>query len=185
MAKAWSIGGFVMGNWLMLTLVGKDQVGIVARVSQVLFDLNGNLGETSMTRLGGNFTIMLMVSVPKNKTTVQEKLQTVCDDLGLFFHLDEIEGELHQHIEPDVRISIHGADQAGIVARATGALNKAGLNILNLESDVGGHLDNPVYVMHIEGVAGNGLEPLEEALQTFSRENNVVAQISPIDTMVG
>jgi glycine cleavage system transcriptional repressor len=174
-----------MENWLMLTLVGKDRAGIVAKVSQALFDLKGNLGETSMTRLGGNFTIMLMVCVPEKKSVVQEKLQAVCDELQLFFHLDEIEGGLHQHIEPDVRISIHGADQAGIVARATGALNKAGLNILNLESDVGGHPDNPVYVMHIEGVASNGLEALDKALQIFSRENNVVAHIFPIDTMVG
>jgi glycine cleavage system transcriptional repressor len=174
-----------MENWLMLTLVGKDQAGIVAKISQSLFDLRGNLGETSMTRLGGNFTIMLMVRTPENKSTVQKKLQTVCDDLGLFFHLDEIEAGLHQHIEPDVRISIHGADQAGIVAKATSALNKAGLNILNLESDVGGHPDNPVYVMHMEGVAENGLKALDNALQTFSRENDVVARIDSIDTMVG
>ena len=52
-----------MENWLMLTLVGKDLPEIVAKISQALFDLSGNLGETSMTRLGGNFTIMLMVCV--------------------------------------------------------------------------------------------------------------------------
>ena len=83
-----------MENWLMLTLVGKDRAGIVAKVSQALFDLKGNLGETSMTRLGGNFTIMLMVCVPEKKSVVQEKLQAVCDELQLFFHLDEIEGEI-------------------------------------------------------------------------------------------
>ena len=174
-----------MENWLMLTLVGKDRPGIVAKISQALFDLSGNLGEASMTRLGGNFTIMLMVCVQEKKSAVQEKLQPVCDEMELFFHLDEIEGRLHQHIEPDVRISIHGADQAGIVARATSALSKAGLNILNLESDVGGHPDSPVYVMHIEGVAGMGLVNLEKALQKFSRENDVVARMAPIDTMVG
>ena len=174
-----------MKNWLMLTLVGKDRPGIVAKICQALFGLNGNLWETSMTRLGGNFTIMLMVCIPEKKSVVQEKLQPVCDELELFFHLDEIEGRLHQHIEPDVRISIHGADQAGIVARATGALNKAGLNILSLESDVGGHPDSPVYVMHIEGVASKGLEVLDQALQTLSRENVVVARMTPIDTMVG
>lgn len=174
-----------MENWLMLTLVGKDQPGIVANISQALFDLNGNLGETSMTRLGGNFTIMLMVCVPEKKSVVEEKLQSVCDQMGLFFHMDEIEAGLHQHIEPDVRISIHGADQAGIVARATGTLNDAGLNILNLESDVGGSPDNPVYVMHIEGVADRGIEVLEKALKAFSSENDVVANLSTIDTMVG
>lgn len=174
-----------MENWLMLTLVGKDRPGIVAEVSHALFEMKGNLGEASMTRLGGNFTIMLMVCIPEKKNVVHEKLRPVCDKLELFFHLDEIEAGLHQHIEPDVRISIHGADQAGIVAHATEALNKAGLNILNLESDVGGNPESPVYVMHIEGVSGNGFDAVEKALQTLARENDVVASISHIDTMVG
>ena len=77
-----------MKNWLMLTLVGKDRPGIVAEVSRVLFDMKGNLGEASMTRLGGNFTIMLMASIPEKINAVEEKLQPVCDKLGLFFHLD-------------------------------------------------------------------------------------------------
>ena len=42
-----------MENWYMLTLVGKDRPGIVAEVSQVLFEAGGNLGEASMARLGG------------------------------------------------------------------------------------------------------------------------------------
>ncbi len=174
-----------MENWLMLTLVGKDRPGIVAKISHALFDMKGNLGEASMTRLGGNFTIMLMVCIPERKTVVHKKLQQLCDELELFFHLDAIEAGLHQHIEPDVRISIHGADQAGIVARATDALNKAGFNILNLESDVGGSSESPIYIMHIEGVAGNGFDAVEKALQALSRENNVVARMTPIDTMVG
>ena len=49
-----------MEHWLMLTLVSKDRPRIVAKISQVLFDMQGILGETSMTRLGDNFTIMLL-----------------------------------------------------------------------------------------------------------------------------
>ena len=52
-----------MQNWYMLTLVGKDRPGIVAEVSQTLFEAGGNLGEASMARLGGNFTVMLMLQI--------------------------------------------------------------------------------------------------------------------------
>ncbi len=169
----------------MLTLAGKDRPGIAAKITQALFELNGNLGKTSMTRLCGSFTIMIMVCIPQKQSVVHEKIQAVCDDLKLSFHLDEIGSGLHQHIEPDVRISIHGADQAGIVARATGALSEAGLNILSLESDVGGLSDSPVYIMHIEGVASQGLEALEKSLQSLSSESDVIAHVAPIDTMVG
>ncbi len=174
-----------MKKWFMLTLVGKDRPGIVAEVTQVLFEMKGNLGETSMARLGGNFTIMLMVCIPEEKNVIQEKLKSVCDKLELLFHIDEIEAALHQHIEPDVRISIHGADQAGIVAHATDILYKAGFNILNLESDVGGNPQSPVYIMHIEGVAGRGYDDIEKALQLLAQENDVVARMTPIDTMLG
>lgn len=48
-------------KWYMVTLVGKDQKSIVSHVTAALYDGGGNLGETSMMRLGGNFTIMMMV----------------------------------------------------------------------------------------------------------------------------
>ena len=78
-----------MENLLMLILVGKDLPRIVAKISQALCDLSGNLEETSMTRLGGNFTIMLMVCVSEKKSAVQEKLQPVCDELELFSGINE------------------------------------------------------------------------------------------------
>jgi len=60
-----------MGNWYMLTMVGKDRPGIVAEVSQVLFEAGGNLGEASMARLGGNFTVMLMLQIDAEKDDVE------------------------------------------------------------------------------------------------------------------
>jgi len=48
-------------HWYMLTLVGRDRPGIVARVTRALYAGGCHLGETSMMRLGGNFTIMMMV----------------------------------------------------------------------------------------------------------------------------
>ena len=48
-------------NWYMLTLVGEDRPGIVAKITATLFQAGCNLGEATMARLGGNFTVMLMV----------------------------------------------------------------------------------------------------------------------------
>ena len=50
-----------MKNWYMLTVGGKDRPGIVSQVTAALYRGVCNLGEASMIRLGGNFTIMLMV----------------------------------------------------------------------------------------------------------------------------
>lgn len=169
----------------MLTLVGKDHAGIVAKVTEVLYRNKCNLGEASMTRLGGSFTIMLMVQFEGGAEELNRFLQTACDSLNLRHHVDEIEGELHHHLEPDVRLSVHGADRAGIVAQVTGILADAGLNILNLESDVGGTTASPIYIMHIEGIAAKGIDALNQALRVFESENDVEVHLSEIETLRG
>ncbi len=174
-----------MDTWYMATFVGKDQSGIVAKVTQALFEGGCNLGEASMTRLGGNFTIMMMVLSQGTEEGLEKIIEPVCKEFELRSHVDKIDGGLHKHCNPDVLISVHGADRAGIVASATGALAEAGLNILNLETDVGGKEDRPVYVMHLEGIAEKGIDALEKALETLEEEQGVQTHINPMDTMIG
>jgi glycine cleavage system transcriptional repressor len=174
-----------MKNWFMLTLVGKDRAGIVAQVSAALYQENCNLGEASMTRLGGNFTIMLMVQFGGSAETLDLILQPVCSSLKLRHHVDPIDGELHHHLEPDVQVSVHGADKAGIVSEVTRVLNEAGLDILNLESDVAGTNENPLYIMNIEGVAVNGIPALRDALKNLNCGEDVEVHLSEIDILRG
>lgn len=174
-----------MSAWFMLTLVGRDQPGIVAQVTSALYEGGCNLGEASMTRLGGNFTIMLMTRYEGTAQALERIVAPARDALDLRLHVDRIEGELHRHVEPDVRISVYGADRAGIVAEAAGALAEAGLNILNLESDVGGTPEKPIYIMNIEGVAAKGIEALQASLEKLANEKNVETQLTPIDILMG
>ncbi len=172
-------------NWYMLTLVGRDRPGIVAHVTSALYEGGCNLGETSMMRLGGNFTIMMMVECDNNKTALHEVMDGVAESLGLKLHIDPIKAKLHDHRQPDVRISVYGADRAGIVARVTETLAEAGLDILELESDVAGSEDAPIYIMNMEGHAAEGVEALESALDIVRREQGIEASIRRIETLVG
>lgn len=173
-----------MKHWYMLTLVGEDRPGIVAEVTAALFEGGCNLGEASMMRLGGSFTIMLMVNSDGGAQAVRDLLGPVVKSLGLHLHIDAIAAGLHQHIVPDVRITVSGADRAGIVAQVTGALAAAGLNILDLESDVAGTTAAPLYIMHIEGVATAGLAALESAVAVIA-QGGIDVSIAPIDTLIG
>ncbi len=174
-----------MKNWFMLTLVGKDRPGIVAKVSEALFQGNYSIGEATMARLGGNFTMMLMVQGGEGQKDLEGRIHDAVAEMCLLYHIDAIEGELHHHIDPDVRISIYGADRAGIVAEATGLLAEAGLNILSLETDVGGTEDSPLFIMHIEGLAAEGIEPLEAVCKKLAEDKKVETHLSPIDTLMG
>lgn len=171
-------------KWYMLTLVGRDRPGIVAHITHALYEGGCNLGETSMMRLGTSFTIMMMVQHDGNLNSLQKLMQGEAESLDLHLHIDKIEGGLHHRLEPDVRITVYGADRAGIVAHVTGALAEAGLNILDLTSDVGGTKDEPIYIMHIEGQARESIEALQSALEIVKKEG-VDAQLTPVDTMIG
>jgi glycine cleavage system transcriptional repressor len=104
--------------------------------------------------------------------------------LDLHVHLDPIEGGLHQHQVPDVRITVHGADRAGIVSQVTSRLANAGLNILDLESDVGGTDEEPIYIMIIEGSATKGLDAIE-GLEQELEQQAIDVRIEPIQTYLG
>ncbi|MEJ2632852.1 MAG: ACT domain-containing protein [Acidihalobacter sp.] len=173
-----------MENWFMLTVVGKDRPGIVARLARELFAAGAYLGEASMLRLGENFTVMLMVRGEFTADALGERLAGVANELELRVHVDAIEGGLHRHVLPDVRVNIHGADRAGIVAEATEALASIGFNILSLDSDVAGIHAAPLYVMQIEGVAADGVEAIEAALEPL-RERGIDVRVETIETLVG
>ena len=175
-----------MQNWFMLTLVGQDKMGIVARLSQCLYDGGCNLGEASMLRLGGNFTVMLMVNTNMDETELHVLLEPLAAELEVRLHVDEIEGHLHQHQKTDVSISVHGADRSGIVAQVTQVLADSGLNIVDLSTDVVGDETNPIYVMQIEGVATQGMDALQAALDTLqeSQADNLQVHLSALDKLV-
>jgi glycine cleavage system transcriptional repressor len=171
-------------QWHMLTLIGEDKPGIVAAVTRALFEFGLNLGETSMLRLGGNFTVMMMVSGEHSEAQLRDRLKPVIEAQGMCLNIDPIKAHLHEHLVPNIQVTVTGADRAGIVAQVTSALAEAGFNILDLESDVAGTADKPVYIMQIAGVADVAVEVIERALVPL-REEGVDVNVSAIETYIG
>jgi glycine cleavage system transcriptional repressor len=173
-----------MSDWHMLTLVGEDRPGIVARVTDALFRAGCTLGEASMLRLGSNFTIMLMVTDGGGARHLETALGPAARELGLRFHVDPIAGGLHRHLVPNVQVRVNGADRPGIVAQVTGVLAGSGFNILELESDVAGDAGAPVYIMNIQGYSEATVETLQAALATLAGQG-IDVDVCPIETLIG
>lgn len=173
-----------MNKWKMLTLVGQDKPGIVAKITTALYDVGAQLGEASMMQLGGNFTIMLMLKSVQSIEQLESSIDSVCKEMQLTSAFQDIDADLHQHEIPDSRITVYGADMPGIVAKATTHLLEAGFNIMDLESDVAGSETDPIYIMHIEGIAVDGIEALEKAIEMI-KADGVNVDMTPIDVMIG
>ncbi|WP_198264148.1 glycine cleavage system protein R [sulfur-oxidizing endosymbiont of Gigantopelta aegis] len=172
-----------MSEWKMLTLVGQDKPGIVAKITTALFEAGAQLGEASMMRLGGNFTIMLMVKTEQSIVQLNDDIESVAKAMQLSCYFQDIEASLHQHAIPDTCVTVYGADRAGIVSKVTSHLLDAGFNIMDLDSDVAGDEAEPIYVMHIEGVTANGTDALEQAMEAIKMQG-VHIDVTAIDVMI-
>ncbi|MCC5947750.1 MAG: ACT domain-containing protein [Nitriliruptoraceae bacterium] len=149
---------------LAVTAVGADRPGIVAAVAEVLHERGGNLEDSAMTFLGGHFAIVLLVRTDDEPDDLRTALQTATAPMGLTISVSVAtqgsEGRDATHL-----LSVYGADRPGIVATITRVLADTGANVTDLETQVIGAADEPVYAMLIELVAGEGtdLEPAVEA----------------------
>jgi len=170
-------------NWYLLSLVGKDKPGIVAKVSAGLCKNGCNLGDSSMARLGNNFVIMLAVQFNGSQEAFGNIVTPLAGAMDLKQNVMKIERGTHD-IEPDVRINIYSDERMGIVEDVTNILAESGLNILSLESSLDTNQPNNTYSIHIEGTVSGSISPLYEVLDRLSEEKNIQSQLIPINSQV-
>jgi len=75
-----------MRNRAIVTVLGKDRVGIVAGVSRVLAENNVNIEDISQTIMQDFFTMIMLVTLDEDQTSMaglQEKLNAIGEELGL------------------------------------------------------------------------------------------------------
>ncbi|MHB8841313.1 MAG: ACT domain-containing protein [Candidatus Aquicultor sp.] len=70
----------------IVTVLGKDRVGIVAGVSRVLAENSVNIEDISQTIMQDFFTMIMLVTLDEDITPIaglQDKLNEVADELGV------------------------------------------------------------------------------------------------------
>ena len=74
----------------IITVVGTDKVGIIAKVSAFLAERNINIEDISQTVLSGNFVMMMMVSLgscSKALEEIKKELASLGDTLNVSISL--------------------------------------------------------------------------------------------------
>lgn len=85
----------------IVTVVGKDKKGIIARVSNVLFEKSVNIIDISQTIMQDMFTMIMMVEFDSNDVSVHDidtALNVIAEDMGLSIHVqrEEIFSSMHR-----------------------------------------------------------------------------------------
>lgn len=74
----------------IITVVGKDQVGIIARVTSFLYENNVNIEDISQTIVQGYFNMMMVVDTSKSTKeflTLSEELESLGKKIGVLIKL--------------------------------------------------------------------------------------------------
>lgn len=128
---------------IVLTLTGPDRVGIVEEVTGVLLDLGGNVGTGRMARLGGEFAILMLVSLPAVRLEALDAAFAPLADSGYKISMSPTEPApgVTEAEATTYRIDVTGADHEGIIHEIARGLSAQGINIESAET---GTIEAPV-----------------------------------------
>lgn len=85
----------------VVTVIGKDQKGIIARVSNILFENDVNILDISQTIMQDMFTMIMLVDFESDTVTLKqvvERLDEAEKEMGLSIHIqrEEIFTSMHR-----------------------------------------------------------------------------------------
>lgn len=171
----------------LLTAAGRDRPGLVAAVTKILFEEGCNLEDSAMTRLQGEFAILLIFSGPANTAPLEKRVKTLGKKLGLAVHLKPLsvrETKSAPAPADRVLVSVYGADRPGIVHRVTGFLARSKVNLSDLSTHRTESKGTSGYILYLEGEISKGTTPqgLEQGLRKTLSEMGVTVSVKPISS---
>jgi glycine cleavage system transcriptional repressor len=179
-----------MGHF-SVSVMGKDRPGIVAEISRILYELGFNIEDSTCTILSGQFAMILVV-YHENLTLSSEvspSFDEVRKTMGLLVTVHSLKAEEvvheksfsgHPHI-----ISVYGADRPGIVYSVARELARRQVNITDLNTQVVGSKERPVYVMVMEVDIPESVDMKElgGVFDRIKKELSVSISVRPIETL--
>jgi glycine cleavage system transcriptional repressor len=123
---------------LVATIVGPDRRGIVEKITAVTLDYQANIEESRMARLGGEFAVIMLLSLPGER---EEDLLAGLDGLkqhGLTITTRQTNLSRLERFQGYVpyEISVFGADHEGIVHSVAQYLTSERMNIETMDTHV-------------------------------------------------
>jgi glycine cleavage system transcriptional repressor len=124
-------------SYLALVAIGEDRTGLVAKISRFIAQREGNVEDSRMAVLGGEFGVMILVSGSKeNLAALKEDLSLLSAETGLEIiarSTSSPESHRGSTVAPYV-ITASALDHEGIVHAVSDALYQTGINIVSLHT---------------------------------------------------
>lgn len=172
-------------NYLVISALGKDRPGIVDQLSKTILEDGGNIVDSRMTVLGGEFAILLMVEGNWNSLA---KLETAIPELEQRLALTIISKRTEQRTAASnllpYAVDVVSMDHPGIVHHLASFFSQRNINIedMSTTSYAAAHTGTPMFAVHMSvGIPGNiHIAALRDDFMDFCDTMNLDAVLEPI-----
>ena len=127
-----------MQKHLVMTVTGPDRTGLVGDITKLLLEYHGNVEESRMARLGGEFAVLMLVSVPEDKfEAVREGVDGLREE-GYEVTTRPTERGYAAKFAGwmPYQVKVSGADHEGIIYQITHYLAERSINIETMDTDM-------------------------------------------------
>ncbi len=116
----------------IITVTGPDRIGIVSDISNIITNGGGNIEESRMAKLSGDFAIIMLITT--NKT--QEDLKVQLRELEpLMINVRNTTKKETKERGATRQLVLTGADNEGIVNTVTSFLSDKDINIESMDTE--------------------------------------------------
>lgn len=120
---------------LVLTAVGPDRKGLIKDIAGHVRKLGGNIEDTRMSKLGGEFAVIVLVTGEETAlSAIRDSLPSVESGWGLTCFVKNTAAELGRDDRSIYVFKVSGMDHPGIVESMMEVLSGRGVNVRSLAS---------------------------------------------------
>ena len=137
-----------MSKNLVISALGNDKPGLVNQLSKAILENGGNISESRMMVLGGEFAIMLLVTGSQDCiNNINSKLEEIGNALGLTIIAKETQTQESKQKRLPYQVKVVSMDHPGIVHNITDFLSNRNLNIEEIETKTypAAHTGTPMF----------------------------------------
>ncbi len=125
-----------MRKSLVLTLTGHDRIGIVEEVTKQILPYGGNVENSRMARLGGEFAMLMLISAPEQQFSELEKsIQTLAGKgytVTTCVTQQDAPGQFQNWSK--FQVEVFGADHEGIIHNITQRLAELNVSVETMDT---------------------------------------------------
>lgn len=174
-----------MSDQLVIAAIGEDRAGLVDTLSGWILDCAGNIADSRMMAIGGEFAILLLVSGESDSLAKLESQQSQIEEqIGMALHLKRTESSAVTKSLVPFGVKVQSLDHPGIVHNLAHFFSRRSINIQDLSTSTyeAAHTGTPMFSvqMTLELPSDAPIQELCQEFLAYCDRLNLDASMEPI-----